>query len=583
MRPLIFFILFSFSLFGQVDNLAITRFEKISSTINVNQIKVNAENSIFLATTNGVEVINNDDVKSYLVGKNILDVASISKMGNWAVDNNTIYNIESSKSIILNDKNATITCLDVFNNLLYIGTTKGLFIVDPTSQKIDVKNIKNSELKSNHINFVYSDSKGRCWLGTKNGEVRIEGDSWQSDHIDKDVTHYYENAEGMWFISTNEKKKQEMWLIDHFNRFYDAGFGKDLYKGQFNDFAIDSKGQLYFASDAFIRFNPYDDKTQNYTESAGLISQKCTTTVCDKNDVIWVGTAGEGLFRLDLKGDKSLNVACLIEKKPSCYGVSDAAIKVISSGGTPPFSYDWNDASLHGNNPKNLIASSYSVTVSDKDNNKQICSVVIPSAELFYIDVESLTPIKSYNGKEGKIKVKANGGAGGYKYLWSNGSSKESLDNLGAGIYGLTVTDKNKCTAVGEYQLSREKILPDLEVKKLEVGKTLRINELFFKADSSEVMPQSFAVLDEVLTFLKQNPSIVVEIGGHTNTIPSHDYCDKLSTERAKSIATYFYQNGIPIERLSYKGYGKRQAITNSVSLEGRQKNQRVEIKIIAI
>ena len=73
-----------------------------------------------------------------------------------------------------------------------------------------------------------------------------------------------------------------MWLIDHYNRYYDAGFGPDLYQNFFNDFCIDSKGRLYFASKAFIRYDPYEERTENYTENAGVISSKCSSTVCDK-------------------------------------------------------------------------------------------------------------------------------------------------------------------------------------------------------------------------------------------------------------------------------------------------------------
>jgi outer membrane protein OmpA-like peptidoglycan-associated protein len=82
---------------------------------------------------------------------------------------------------------------------------------------------------------------------------------------------------------------------------------------------------------------------------------------------------------------------------------------------------------------------------------------------------------------------------------------------------------------------------------------------------------------------LIKNPNVTVEIGGHTNTIPPDVYCDELSSNRAKNVAYYFYKKGIVEERLSYKGYGKRQPITLDESLQGRQKNQRVEIKILSL
>ena len=71
-------------------------------------------------------------------------------------------------------------------------------------------------------------------------------------------------------------------------------------------------------------------------------------------------------------------------------------------------------------------------------------------------------------------------------------------------------------------KVTRDKILPDLDMKTITVGKTLlRINELYFKADSTEISPESFEVLNELYDFLVANPSVVVEIGGHTNTYSS--------------------------------------------------------------
>ncbi|MFM2392798.1 MAG: hypothetical protein RLZZ546_780, partial [Bacteroidota bacterium] len=477
------------------------------------------------------------------------------------------------------------TSICILNETMYIGTNKGLYTYHFIQKTMKHDLARNTNLKSDQINLLHTDTKGRVWAGTNKGELRIDGENWQADHENRKVTHVYENKEGLWFVSTNVgTRKQEMWLIDHYNREYDAGFGPDLHKGMFNDFCIDSKGKLYFASDAFIRYDPYEEKTENFTENVSILSQRCTSTVCDKDDDVWIGTAGDGLFRLIFdKKNTGLNVGCITEKKPTCFGSNDGAIKVLVTGGMPPFSYAWSNNMIQGNNPKNIGAGNYTVTVSDKNGLQQICSIEMPKSETIEIELVELKNIKSYNGKEGRIEVKAKGGTGDFEYAWGNGSRKNYIEKLAAGEYKLTVTDKNKCTATQSFTITREKILPDLVISNIKIGQTLRINELYFKADSTEITPESYAVLDEIYVFLTNNPSVSIEIGGHTNTIPSHEYCDKLSNERAKSIATYFYNKGIGIERLSYKGYGKRKPITESSSLEGRRKNQRVEVKIVSI
>ncbi|MBK8242538.1 MAG: OmpA family protein [Saprospiraceae bacterium] len=127
------------------------------------------------------------------------------------------------------------------------------------------------------------------------------------------------------------------------------------------------------------------------------------------------------------------------------------------------------------------------------------------------------------------------------------------------------------------------KILKELDHNKVKVGQTIKIEKLFFAADSATINSSSFAVLDEVYDFLKSNPKITIEIGGHTNNIPTNNYCDKLSTNRAKAVRDYILSKGISEDRVTFKGYGKRMPISSNATKDGRALNQRVEIKIISV
>lgn len=128
----------------------------------------------------------------------------------------------------------------------------------------------------------------------------------------------------------------------------------------------------------------------------------------------------------------------------------------------------------------------------------------------------------------------------------------------------------------------KPKILEELDRNNLKEGQTIRIDQLYFAADSTAVSPESFPVLNELFDFLSTNPEVVVEIGGHTNSVPSHEYCDKLSAARAKAVVDYLEAKGIPASRLQYKGYGKRNPVDTNKTAAGRKKNQRVEIKILS-
>lgn len=122
-----------------------------------------------------------------------------------------------------------------------------------------------------------------------------------------------------------------------------------------------------------------------------------------------------------------------------------------------------------------------------------------------------------------------------------------------------------------------------LEVEELSVGTTLRIDKLYFLADSANFTSESLPILEDLYSFLEKNPKLVVEIGGHTNSIPPHSYCDELSTARAKAVADYLISRGIEADRVKYRGYGKRRPIATNKTPEGRKKNQRVEITILSV
>ncbi|MDF1694900.1 MAG: OmpA family protein [Saprospiraceae bacterium] len=142
-----------------------------------------------------------------------------------------------------------------------------------------------------------------------------------------------------------------------------------------------------------------------------------------------------------------------------------------------------------------------------------------------------------------------------------------------------TKSDNNTTVAASK---PSKKIL-NLDRNKIRKGQTIEIQNLYFRADKTSIDTDSYEVLDEVYDFLSTNVDIVIEIGGHTNGVPPHDYCDSLSTDRAKVVAEYLVEKGIPEQRLQYKGYGKRKSIASNLTKEGRKKNQRVEIKILSI
>ena len=129
----------------------------------------------------------------------------------------------------------------------------------------------------------------------------------------------------------------------------------------------------------------------------------------------------------------------------------------------------------------------------------------------------------------------------------------------------------------------KEKITQALDKATIVEGQKIKIENLYFSADTSSINMESLPALDELYNFLSENNRIKVEVGGHTNGVPPANYCDQLSKARAKVVADYIIGKGIEKDRISYVGYGKRYPIATNDTKVGRKKNQRVEIKILSL
>ncbi len=116
-----------------------------------------------------------------------------------------------------------------------------------------------------------------------------------------------------------------------------------------------------------------------------------------------------------------------------------------------------------------------------------------------------------------------------------------------------------------------------IKIKDLAIGDKFRLENLYFSADSSSINRNGEKVLLGLYRFLKTNSNLALEIGGHTNGLPPDEFCDRLSSARAKSVVRYLNQLGININRMSFRGYGKRKPIGDNKTKEGQRRNQRVE------
>jgi len=116
----------------------------------------------------------------------------------------------------------------------------------------------------------------------------------------------------------------------------------------------------------------------------------------------------------------------------------------------------------------------------------------------------------------------------------------------------------------------------------IEIGNKVILNNIFFDTNRFDLKPESVSELQQLLSFLTLNPTLHIEISGHTDNVGNDQLNQTLSENRAKSVYQYLVANNIAAARLVYKGYGKTQPIAANDTDESRQKNRRTEFKIIA-
>ncbi len=264
-----------------------------------------------------------------------------------------------------------------------------------------------------------------------------------------------------------------------------------------------------------------------------------------------------------------------------CSGNAEATLESTAKGGKTPLAYAWSTGSTQ---PaiSNLKAGTYALTVTDASGQTNKTEFTIKDPDPIKLTLNNMRAATNDRIKDGKANVETAGGTGSFTFQWSSGETMHQAVALPIGPGYVIATDQNGCSAKSEFTVN-QKVLPDLTPDRLATGEPIRIEKIQFAADSTNINPEAIPSLEELYDFLYDNPTIVIEVSGHTNGLPADDYCDRISAERAKSVADYLINKGIEARRVMSKGYGKRKPIATNQTAEGRKKNQRVEIKLIKI
>ena len=127
-----------------------------------------------------------------------------------------------------------------------------------------------------------------------------------------------------------------------------------------------------------------------------------------------------------------------------------------------------------------------------------------------------------------------------------------------------------------------QEINKDIRLKKASVGTKIVLRNIFFDLAKATLRAESNTELDRLIGVMTDNPTIKIEISGHTDNQGSLDLNTKLSEARAKAVVDYLIAKGVDASRLTYKGYAFSQPISPNDTEAGRQDNRRVEFKIMS-
>ncbi len=171
--------------------------------------------------------------------------------------------------------------------------------------------------------------------------------------------------------------------------------------------------------------------------SAGIY----TVTVTDANGCTQTATAS-----VTTLGGETVSISA--STNITCNGANDGTATATVVGGTAPYTYAWTPAGGTNALATGLSAGVYTITVTDANGCISFTTVTITEPPLLTAVISSTTNILCNGQNTGSLTVTAGGGTPGYTYLWAPaGGNATTANALSAGIYTVTVTDANGCTA----------------------------------------------------------------------------------------------------------------------------------------
>ncbi|MFA7326661.1 MAG: OmpA family protein [Candidatus Kapaibacterium sp.] len=141
----------------------------------------------------------------------------------------------------------------------------------------------------------------------------------------------------------------------------------------------------------------------------------------------------------------------------------------------------------------------------------------------------------------------------------------------------ISVSENLDLTELKEYK----EIEKNLYLVPVEIGQTIRLNNIFFDTGLAILREESENELENLKKLLSDNGKMTIEVSGHTDNVGNDANNMKLSSDRAQAVVQWLLDKGINTSRLTSKGYGETKPVGSNSTEEGKQLNRRVEFTII--
>ncbi|WP_048905457.1 OmpA family protein [Pedobacter sp. V48] len=148
------------------------------------------------------------------------------------------------------------------------------------------------------------------------------------------------------------------------------------------------------------------------------------------------------------------------------------------------------------------------------------------------------------------------------------------------------IAEKTNFRSADTSFVTKVSLVKDFYLTPIEINKTVRLENIYYDFDKWNIRPDAAVELDKLVKILKDNPTIWIELGSHTDSRGNDAYNMALSQKRAESAVQYIISRGIDTNRITAQGYGESQLLnqcSNGVkcSAADHQLNRRTEFKIV--